>query len=96
MPSNVTIYTTSYCPYCLRAKALLTKKGARYTEIECTDREDLRIWLVEASGQRTVPQVFINGRSVGGFSDLAALEKAGTLTALLEAPPSPKDEPTPR
>lgn len=96
MPSNVTIYTTSYCPYCVRAKALLAKKGASYTEIECTGREDLRTWLVGASGQRTVPQVFVNGRSVGGFSDLAVLEKAGSLAALLDAPPSPQDRPTPR
>ena len=95
-PADVLVYTTTYCPYCVRAKALLAKKGASYTEVECTERPEVRDWLVEASKQRTVPQVFINGRSVGGFSDLAALEKAGGLDALLAEAPEPDAPPMPR
>lgn len=97
MPAaDVVVYTTTYCPYCVRAKALLTKKGARFTEVECTDRPEIRDWLVEASRQRTVPQVFINGQPVGGFSDIAALDKAGGLDPLLAAPPPPDAPSLPR
>jgi glutaredoxin 3 len=94
MAANVRVYTTTYCPYCARAKALLGQKRVPFTEVDCTERPDLRSWLVEASKQQTVPQIFINGRPVGGFSDIAALEKAGKLDALLAAPPSPDDPPT--
>jgi glutaredoxin 3 len=97
MPAaDVVVYTTTYCPYCVRAKALLDKKGARYAEVECTDRPEIRDWLVEASKQRTVPQVFINGRPVGGFSDIAALDKAGQLDPLLAEPPPADAAPLPR
>lgn len=87
MPAAVVIYTTDYCPYCVRAKRLLEAKRAPFEEVSCEGRDDLRRWLVSASGQRTVPQVFINGEAVGGFSDLADLEKAGQLDGLLAASP---------
>lgn len=86
MSASVTIYTTPYCPYCIRAKLLLRQKGVAYREIDVSDRMDLRAWLVTASGQRTVPQVFINGRPMGGFSDIAALDRRGELDPLLAAP----------
>ncbi|EYF06317.1 glutaredoxin 3 [Chondromyces apiculatus] len=89
MEANVTIYTTGYCGFCTRAKSLLGQKGVRYTEVDVESREELRDWLRKASGQRTVPQVFINGKSVGGYSDIAALEKEGKLDGLLsQAPPA--------
>jgi glutaredoxin 3 len=85
--ANVTIYTTAYCGYCMQAKRLLTQKSVPYTEIDVGDRPDIRSWLVQESGQRTVPQVFINGASVGGFTDIAALDRKGALdTMLAEAP----------
>jgi glutaredoxin 3 len=89
MAAQVSVYTTDYCPYCTRAKALLGKKNVPFTEVAVDERPDLRSWLVSASGQRTVPQIFINGRSVGGFSELAELDKKGELDRLLgEAPPA--------
>jgi glutaredoxin 3 len=85
--ASVTIYTTGYCGFCTRAKRLLSEKNVKYTEIDVEDRPDLRSWLVGASGQRTVPQVFINGKSVGGFSDISALDARGKLDELLQEPP---------
>ena len=92
MSASVLIYLTDWCPFCQRAKALLKKKNASFTEVDVDDRPDLRSWLVSASGQRTVPQVFINGEPVGGFTELDGLERRGKLDQLLaEAPP--KDAP---
>lgn len=82
--ADVTIYTTKTCPYCVRAKALLTKKGATFHEIDVSMSDALRQEMTErAGGRRTVPQIFINGRHVGGSDDLAALDQAGKLDALL-------------
>lgn len=82
--AKVVMYTTEVCPYCIRAEQLLQRKGV--TEIEKI-RVDLqpewRLHMVEITGRRTVPQIFINEQHVGGFDDLAALEQAGSLTALL-------------
>src|SRR5687768_13377160 len=85
--ASVTIYTTGYCGFCTRAKRLLDQKNVRYSEINVEDRPDIRSWLVGASGQRTVPQVFINGKSVGGFSDISALDAKGKLDELLREAP---------
>lgn len=90
--ASITIYTTGYCGFCHRARVLLAKKKAQFTEINVEGRPDLRAWLVSASGQRTVPQVFINGESVGGYSDMSALDHQGRLDPLLAAPP-PADLP---
>ncbi|HET6437456.1 MAG TPA: glutaredoxin 3 [Anaeromyxobacter sp.] len=79
----VTIYTTSYCPYCVRAKRLLEKKGVAYKEIDAEGDEALRNWLVERTGQLTVPQVFVGERSLGGFSDIDALDRKGLLDPIL-------------
>ena len=68
---------------------LLRQKGAPFTEIDVDDREDLRSWLMSASGQRTVPQIFVNGEPLGGYTDVAALDQEGKLDPLLaEAPPA--------
>lgn len=79
----VTVYTKANCPYCVRAKALLARKGVAYREIDVEGRDDLRTWLVEQSGQMTVPQVFAGERSLGGYSDLAALDERGALDPIL-------------
>lgn len=92
MSATVLIYLTDWCPYCQRAKALLAKKKANFTEIDVDDRPDLRSWLRSASGQTTVPQIFINGQSIGGSSELDALDRRGKLDALLAQPPA-KDSP---
>ncbi len=86
--ADVRIYLTTWCPYCVAAKRLLDQKGVAFTEVDVDDRRELRSWLVSASGQRTVPQIFINGQSVGGFSDLSALDQHGELDALLAQGPS--------
>jgi glutaredoxin 3 len=84
--SDVTIYTTMMCPYCVRAKALLTKKGVSFHEIDVSMDPDLRQEMTQRSGGRyTVPQIFINGQHVGGSDELAALDRAGKLDPLLAA-----------
>jgi len=84
--AKVEIYTTSYCPYCKRAKALLEKKGIEYEEIDITDDEPTwRPKLAQMTGGRSsVPQIFINGQSVGGSDDLVALNQSGKLDELLK------------
>jgi glutaredoxin 3 len=81
----VKIYTRELCGYCTAAKHLLDGKGVAYEEIDCTGDAATRRWLVEQTGQTTVPQVFIAGKSVGGYSDLRALDEAGELDPLLHA-----------
>ena len=88
MLADVQMYKTRYCPYCVRAAALLHRKGVAFKEIDVSNDDAKREWLVEATGQRTVPQIFINGRSVGGCDELHALERAGRLDPLLNEPPS--------
>jgi glutaredoxin 3 len=88
MSADVLVYLTSWCPYCRAAKELLHEKKVSFMEVDVDGRQDLRRWLVSASGQTTVPQVFINGQPVGGFSDLEALEEEGELDRLLAEPPA--------
>jgi glutaredoxin 3 len=85
--SNVVIYTTRVCPYCIRAKALLAKKGVSYSEVDVSNDQEKRVWLVTATGQRTVPQIFINDQPIGGFDDMAALDRKGELDRMLAASP---------
>jgi len=79
----VKIYTTTYCGYCVRAKDLLTRKGVKYEELDVTGDDEMRSKLVEMSGQRTVPQIWIGDTHVGGYSDLARLESEGRLDPML-------------
>ena len=81
--STVKVYTKTNCPYCVRAKALLDRKGVTYEEIDAGSDDALRAWLVETTGQRTVPQIFVGDRSLGGFSDIDALDREGKLDPLL-------------
>jgi glutaredoxin 3 len=80
---KVIVYTKEHCPFCLRAKRLLDAKGVAYAEVRVEGRDDLRLWLAEASGQKTVPQVFVDDRPLGGFSDVDALDREGKLDAIL-------------
>jgi len=83
---KITIYTTPICPYCVRAKALLKKKGAPFEEIDVfMNTEARRKMEAKARGRYTVPQIFIGERHVGGCDELYALERAGELDPLLRA-----------
>ncbi len=81
--SDVQVYTTKVCPYCIAAKRLLGKRGIAFDEIDVTGDDAKRAWLVEQSGQRTVPQIFIKGEPIGGYSELSALDQAGELARKL-------------
>ncbi len=91
MAAEVQLYTTNYCGYCRAAKSLLQQRGIAFREIDCTDDAATRKWLIEQTGQRTVPQIFIAGVPIGGFSELSGLDRAGTLAAIVSGttpPPS--------
>jgi len=82
--AKVVMYSTAVCPYCIRAEHLLHSKGVSEIEkIRVDLQPELRIEMIEKTGRRTVPQIFINGEHVGGFDDLASLNHAGKLDALL-------------
>jgi glutaredoxin 3 len=83
--SKVRIYTTPICPYCVRAKSLLKKKGAAFEEIDVFMDHDARVEMeTQAHGRRTVPQIFIGETHVGGCDDLYALDREGALDPLLQ------------
>jgi glutaredoxin 3 len=84
--AKVEIYTTPFCGYCARAKALLEDKGAAYDETDVMMDDKKRTEMRERAKRTTVPQIFINGRHIGGSDELAALERAGQLDALLTQP----------
>jgi glutaredoxin 3 len=82
--AEIIVYTTNYCPYCVKVKQLLLKKGVEFKEIDLTNDDSGRMNLVEKSGGRkTVPQIFINDRHLGGCDDLYALDAKGELDPLL-------------
>jgi glutaredoxin 3 len=82
----VTLYTTPFCGYCAAAKRLLGGKGVAYVEIDVAHDPDLRAEMVQrALGRRTVPQIFIGTKHVGGFDEIAALDRAGMLDPMLAA-----------
>lgn len=83
--ANVMMYTTQYCPYCVQAKALLRNKGVAFEEVDVGGDDELRSKMIEASGRRTVPQIFINDSPIGGFEELRSLEEEGELDRLLAA-----------
>jgi glutaredoxin 3 len=81
---TIQIYTTPYCPYCVRAKALLKQKGVDYTETDVSGDDDLRDAMTRrAGGRRTVPQIFIDDQHIGGCDDLYALDGRGGLDPLI-------------
>lgn len=81
---DVTIYTTAVCPYCVAAKRLLAARGIPYAEQDVTGDEKKRAWLVETTGRRTVPQIFIGDKAIGGYDDLSALDQAGKLAEMMK------------
>jgi glutaredoxin 3 len=84
--AKIEIYTTPFCGYCARAKGLLDDKGAAYDEMDVMMDDKKRTEMRERTKRTTVPQIFINGQHIGGSDELAALEKAGKLDALLAQP----------
>lgn len=82
--AKIEIYTTKVCPYCVKAKRLLDAKDVDFTEIDVTGNDEERMALVQKSGgRRTVPQIFIDDKAIGGCDDLYALEESGELDKLL-------------
>ena len=84
MPA-VTIYTTRACSYCVAAKRLLAARGIAYEEIDVTGDATKRAWLRETTGRRTVPQIYVGERPVGGYNDLVALDRSGELASMVAA-----------
>jgi glutaredoxin 3 len=83
---SVTMYATGWCPYCTRARALLTRKGIAWTEIDLEAEPARRAEMIARCGRRTVPQVFVDDRHIGDSDELQALEERGALDALLGVP----------
>lgn len=81
--SSVVLYVTTYCGYCRMAENLLRRKGIAFEAVDVTESDDARAWLIQATRQRTVPQIFIKGRSIGGYSELSALDRNGKLDTML-------------
>ena len=80
---QVKVYTTAYCPYCVRAKSLLTNKGVPFDEINLEGKHQELLDLKEKTGMRTVPQIFVGDHFVGGFQELSAINQSGELDRLL-------------
>lgn len=86
--TTVQIYATAFCPYCVRARRLLKRKGIDYEEIRVDkDQNEMRT-MIQRSQRTTVPQIFIGDQHIGGYDDMAALDQAGKLDPLLEAEPT--------
>ena len=83
MSAPVKMYTTRFCPYCVAARRLLDSKGVEFEDIAVDGNAPLRRQMSELAGQHTVPQIWIGDLHVGGYTDLAALERSGRLDALL-------------
>lgn len=82
---DIKIYSTAVCPYCVAAKNFLKQRGQTWDEIRIDLDPDVRKRIVEQTGRTSVPQIFIDGRHIGGFDDMVALDRAGGLAPLLEA-----------
>ena len=84
MTAMVKMYSTRFCPYCVRARQMLDSRGVKYTDIAVDDAANLRREMVELSGRYTVPQIWIGSQHIGGYDDLAGLERQGQLDKLLQ------------
>lgn len=82
--ASVVMYSKSWCPYCTRARSLLTSKGAQITEIDIEAQPEQRAEMLRRAGRSTVPQIFIGERHIGGSDDLHELDAAGDLDSLLK------------
>lgn len=83
--AEVIVYSSDWCPYCIRAKQLLESKGVAFEEIRVDGKPDIRAEMSKKAGRTSVPQIWIGAAHVGGCDDLFALERAGKLNALLQA-----------
>lgn len=83
MNATVTLYTTRFCPYCVRAKQLLDSKGVSYTDIAVDRQPQRRAEMMERSGRHTVPQIWIGEQHIGGCDELYQLERQGRLDSML-------------
>jgi glutaredoxin 3 len=81
--AEVRLYVTRFCGYCVAAKRLLGARKVAFEEVDVTGDAAMRAWLVKATGRRTVPQVFVGGNPIGGYEELAALERSGELATML-------------
>ncbi|MEZ2743737.1 glutaredoxin 3 [Halopseudomonas bauzanensis] len=81
--TDITIYSSNYCPFCIRAKQLLDSKGVSYNEILVDGKPDVRAEMARLAGRTSVPQIWINDTHVGGCDELTALERAGKLDTML-------------
>ena len=79
----VKVYSTRICWFCDQAKRLLARKGVAFDDIDVSDDAEARRWLVETTGRRTVPQIFIHGEAIGGYNELSALDRGGRLEPML-------------
>ena len=84
MAAAVTLYTTRFCPYCIRARSLLDSKGVSYRDIAVDQDPGLRREMMDRSGRHTVPQIWVGEQHIGGYTDLQLLDKQGRLDELLE------------
>ena len=80
---EVLMYCTDWCPYCVRAENLLASKGAIINKINLDEQPNSRAEMMERTGRRTVPQIYIGGRHIGGHDDIVSLDKSGDLDVLL-------------
>lgn len=85
MTAKVVIYSSDWCPFCIRAKSLLNQKGADYDEIKVDGRRELRQEMAQKAGRTSVPQIWIDDTHVGGCDELYALDRRGELDALLKS-----------
>ncbi|MCX4188437.1 glutaredoxin 3 [Methylophaga sp. OBS4] len=83
MVAKVIVYSSAHCPYCVMAKQLLERKGVQYTEIRVDLDPEKRQEMMAKSQQRTVPQIFINNKAIGGYTDLVAIDRSQQLDGLL-------------
>ena len=80
--ANITLYSTRFCPYCMRAKSLLNRKSVEYNEIRVNNPE-IRAEMEKRSGRTSVPQIFIGEHHIGGYDDMAELDRSGKLDPLI-------------
>ncbi len=84
MSAEVKMYSTRFCPYCVRARSLLANKNVEFIDIGVDSEPDLRREMVELSGRYTVPQIWIGSRHIGGYDDIALLDRQGQLDQMLK------------
>jgi glutaredoxin 3 len=82
--AEIRVYTSDFCNYCVNAKRLLDARGLGYSEVNIGSDFEKRKWLIETTGQRTVPQIFIADKSIGGYNELVALDRSGELAKLAQ------------